>query len=100
MPGNRLALAVFICSQQQQIHFLEFLLQVSDTLLGITTHHIERLKLLVDLYAQAGPFLALVLGGDLIRPMGQVPHMTHRGLHRVLVRQPLEEVPQGLCLCG
>src|SRR6204780_1710427 len=61
VPGDRLALAVFICGQQQFVGVLEQVLELGDLLPLVGVDDVERLEVGVDVHAEARPWLPAVL---------------------------------------
>ena len=84
VPGDRLALAVFVRREQELVGVLQLRLQVGDDLLLARVDDIERLEVVVDVDAEAGPRLALVLRRDLGRVVGQVADVADRRLDDVV----------------
>jgi hypothetical protein len=81
MPGDGLALAVFVSCEVELRRLLELLFEGRDLLLLVGGDHVERLEVVVDVDAEARPLLALVLLGNLGRGRGQVADVADRGLH-------------------
>ena len=55
VPGDRLALAIFVRREQQLVGVLELRLQVGDDLLLARVDDVERLEVLVDVRRRGGP---------------------------------------------
>jgi hypothetical protein len=89
VPGDGLALAVFIGGEQEFVGVLEQALELGDLLPLVAVHDVQGLEVVVHVDAQAGPRLALVLGRDIGRAVGHVADVAHAGLHHVA----LAEVP-------
>ena len=67
MPGDRLALAVFVRREQELVDVLELRLQIGDDLLLPRVDDVERLEVVVDVDAEARPGLSLSFAGTLGR---------------------------------
>ena len=81
MPGDGLALAVFVSGQVDLVHRLEQSLQVGhDGLLG-GGDDVERFETVVDIDPETGPRFTLVGRRYFVRPPGQVPDVADGGLH-------------------
>ena len=89
VPGDGLALAVFIGGEQQFVGVLEQALELGHLLPLVAVHDVERLEVVVHVDAEPGPRLAAVLGRDLRGAVGHVPDVAHAGLDHVA----LTEVP-------
>ena len=89
VPGDRLALAVLVSGQQQLVDVGEHPLQLSDLGLLVRADQVERLEAVLDVDAEPGPLLLLVLGGDVSGALGEVADVADAGLDLV----PLAEVP-------
>ena len=63
VPGDRLALAVFVRREQELVRVLELRLQVGDDLLLARVDDVERLEVLVDVHAEARPASPLSFAG-------------------------------------
>ena len=87
VPGDRLALAILVCREQQLVGALQLGLQIGDDLLLARVDDVERLELLVDVDAQARPGLALQRGGDLGGRVREVADVPDRRLDHVAVAQ-------------
>ncbi len=61
VPGDRLALAVFISGEQQFVGVLEQVLELGDLLPLVGVDDVERLEVGVDVHAEARPWLPAVL---------------------------------------
>ena len=66
VPGNRLALAVFVRREQQFVRVLELLLEVRDDPLLPRVDDVVRLEAVLDCNAERAVFRTFV-GGDLAR---------------------------------
>ena len=80
MPGDRLAFAVFVRREQQLIGVLQLRLQVGDDLPLARVDDVDRLELAVDVDAEPGPLLVLVLRGYLGGVLRQVADVADRRL--------------------
>ncbi len=76
MPGDRLALAVFVRREQELVGDLEQLLQLGDLLPLVGVDDVEGLEVVVDVDAEARPALLLVLLRDVGRALGQIADVT------------------------
>jgi hypothetical protein len=81
VPGDGLALAIFVGCEVELRRLLELLLESRDLLLLVRRNDVERLEVVVDVDAEPRPFLALVLLGNLCRGRGQVADVADRRLH-------------------
>ena len=89
VPGDGLALAVFISGEQEFVGVLEQALELGDLLPLVAVHDVERLEVVVHVDAEPGPRLAPVLGRDLGGAVGHVADVADAGLDHVA----LAEVP-------
>ena len=89
VPGDGLALAVFIGGEQEFVGVLEQALELGDLLALVAVHDEQRLEVVVDVDAEPGPRLAPVLGRDLGRAVRHVADVADAGLDHVA----LAEVP-------
>ena len=64
VPGDRLALAVFVRREQELVGVLEERLQLGDLLLLVRVDDVERAEVVLDVDAEPRPLLLLVLGRD------------------------------------
>ena len=58
VPGDRLALAVFVRREQQLVRLGELLLQIRDDVLLVGVDDVERLELVIDRRRRASPYRA------------------------------------------
>ena len=72
VPGDRLALAVFVGREQELVGLLQELLQLADLLLLVRVDDVERLEVVLDVDAEPRPLLLLVLLGDVGGALGEV----------------------------
>ncbi len=63
VPGDGLPLAVLVSGEVQLAGILQQRLQLADLIPLLWRHDVERLEVVVDVDAEAGPALALVGGG-------------------------------------
>ncbi len=85
MPGDRLALAVFVRREQELVGVCEQLLQLAHLLALVRVDDVQRLEAFVDVHTEARPGLFLVLLGDVGRALGQVADVADARLdHEVL----------------
>ena len=89
VPGDGLALAVFIGGEQEFVGVLEQALELGDLLALVAVHDEQRLEVVVHVDAEPGPRLAPVLGRDLGRAVRHVADVADAGLDHVT----LAEVP-------
>ena len=87
VPGDGLALAVGVRGEQQLVDALERVAQLGDLALLLRRHDVERLELVVDVHAEPGPRLALVLGRDVRGAARQVADVADRRLDDVVLAQ-------------
>ena len=87
MPGDRLALAVFVRREQELVGVLELRLEVGDDLLLARVDDVQRLEVLVDVDAEAGPGLALQLGRDLRGVVRKVADVADRRFDHIVRAQ-------------
>ena len=87
VPGDGLALAVFIGGEQEFVGVLEQALELGHLLLLVAVHDVERLEVVVHVDAEPGPRLGAVLGRDLRGAVGHVPDVAHAGLDHIAVTQ-------------
>ena len=79
MPGDRLALAVLVCRQQQLVGVLQLALQVGDHALLVRVDHVVGLEPVVDRDAERAVPLPFVLR-DVRRTLRQVADVADAGL--------------------
>ena len=89
VPGDGLALAVFIGGEQELVGVLEQALELGDLLPLVAVHDEQWLEVVVHVDAEPGPRLAPVLGRDLGRAVRHVADVADAGLDHVA----LAEVP-------
>ena len=87
VPGDGLALAVGVRGEQQLVDALERVAQLGDLALLLRRHDVERLELVVDVHAETGPRLALVLGRDVRRAAREVADVADRRLDDVVAAE-------------
>ena len=87
VPGDGLALAVFIRGQQEFVGVLKQVLQLGHLLPLVVRDDVEGLEVVVHVDPEAGPRFLAVLGRDLGRPVGHVPDVADAGLDHVPVAQ-------------
>jgi hypothetical protein len=87
MPGDRLAFAVFIGREQELVGGGEELLQLADLLPLVRVDDVERLEVVLDVDAEAGPCLLLVLLGDVGRALRQIADVADARLHDEVVAE-------------
>jgi hypothetical protein len=83
VPGDGLTLAVLVGGQEELVGVGEQRAQLGDLCLLVRRDHVERLETVVDVHAQAGPRLALVLGGNIGGAARQVADVPDRRFHDV-----------------
>ena len=97
VPGDRLALAILVCRQIELVDPGQHLLQLLDPVFALFGHHVQRLELVVHVYPEARPILALGAGRDLSSRPGKVADVPHGRLdHHVRT----EECGDGSSLGG
>ena len=72
VPGDRLALAVFVRREQKLVGLVQKLLQIGDALLLLGVDDVQRLEVVVDVDAEASPRFLLVFGGHVGGALGEV----------------------------
>ena len=87
VPRDGLAFAVTIGGEQELVDLLELGLQVLDGGLLVGGDHVDRLEVVGDVDAGAGPLLALVLGWHLGRRCRQVTDVSTAGLDDVVATE-------------
>ena len=87
VPRDALALAVLVGGEDELAGLAQRVLQLADDGLLVGRDDVQRLEVLLDVHAEAGPVEGLVLGGNLLGVARQVAHVAHRGLHAVARRQ-------------
>ena len=87
VPGDGLALAVFIRGQQEFVGVLKQVLKLGHLLPLVVRDDVEGLEVVVHVDPEAGPWFLAVLGRDLGRPVGHVPDVADAGLDHVPVAQ-------------
>ncbi len=87
VPGDGLALAVLICREVELVGVLDQRLELVDLVLAVGADHVERLEVVVDVDAEAGPRLALVLGRDVGSVARQFADVADRRLDDVPVAE-------------
>ncbi len=90
MPGDGLALAVFVRREEELVGVLEQALELGDLLPLVAVHDEKRLEVVIYVDAEPGPGLAPVLGRDLGRAVGHVADVADAGLDHIA----LAEVPR------
>ena len=87
VPGDRLALAVLVGGEVQLAGVLEQVLELPDLVPLLAGDDVERLEVVVDVDAEAGPRLALVGRRDVGGVARQVPDVADRRLDEVVARR-------------
>src|ERR1700730_61446 len=87
MPGDRLALAVFVCCKQKLVRVLQELLQLIDPLLLVRIDDVERTELVLDVHAEPSPLLLLIFLRDVRSALGQVADVTNARLDDEIVSE-------------
>jgi hypothetical protein len=70
VPGDRLALAVLICREEELVGVLQEFLELGDLLLLVGVDDIQRLEVMIDVDTESCPRLALEFRRDVGRPLG------------------------------
>ena len=89
VPGNRLALTVRVCGEQELVGLLQLGLEVRDLLLLVGADHVDRLEPVLRVDAQLRPGLVLVLRRDVGRAAGEITDVAHGGFDDEIVAQVL-----------
>ncbi len=89
VPRDAFAFPVFVGGEQELVGVLEQVLELLDHLLLVGGHHIERLEVLGDVDAEAGPLLSFVFGGDVGGLVGKIANVAHRCRHAIPAGQKL-----------
>ena len=63
VPGDRLALAILVCREQELVGVLQLLAQVGDHVLLVRVDDVVRREVVLDVDGHPSPRLALDLGG-------------------------------------
>src|SRR5690606_8291559 len=87
VPGDRLALPVLVRREVELVGLREQLLQLLHLLALVGVHDVQRFEVALDVHAELGPRLALVLGRHLRGATREVPDMADTGLHDVATTQ-------------
>jgi nucleotide-binding universal stress UspA family protein len=85
VPGNGLALAVFVGGEVELVNFFEGGFEFAHDLLTVARHDVDRLEVVVDVDAQSSPLLALHRGRDVGRTLWQVADVANGGLDDVVL---------------
>jgi hypothetical protein len=97
MPGDRLALTVLVRREQELVGAGEQLLQLAHLLPLVRIDDVERLEVVLDVHAEPGPGLLLVLLRNVGGALWKVADVADAGFdHEVLA----EVARDGLRLCG
>ena len=80
VPGDRLALAVFVGREQELVGVLEERLQLGDLLLLVRVDDVERAEVVLDVDAEPRPLLLLVLSRDVRGALRKVADVADGGL--------------------
>ena len=94
VPGDRLALAVFVRCEQELVGVLQELLQLADLLLLVRVDDVERQEVVLDVDAEPGPFLLLVLLRDVRRALRQVANVANARLDDEAVAEEALDRPR------
>jgi hypothetical protein len=92
VPGDRLALAVLVGGEVDLAGFLGEALQLLDVVAPVGGEDVDGLESGVDVDAELGPILVLVLRRDLLGRARQVPDVAHRGLHHHVISEILGDL--------
>ena len=87
MPGDCLALAVGVSCEEELVGVLQQRLEFGDLALLFRAHDIERLEVVIDVDAETGPRLALVLGRNVRCAAREVANVTDRCLYDVVLTE-------------
>jgi hypothetical protein len=84
MPGDRLALAVLVRREEELVGVLQQFLELGDLLFLVRVDDVQRFEIVIDVDAELGPLLALVLGRNLRGLPRKVTNMADTGLHDIV----------------
>ena len=87
VPGDRLALAVFIRREQELVGVLQQLLQLGDLALLVRVDDVERLELVLDVDAEPCPGLLLELLRDLRGAVREVANVADARFDHVVLAE-------------
>ena len=87
MPSDGFAFPVFVGGQIHSVHAAGQLFEAVDVLALVFVHHIDGFEVVIHIYAEARPRLALVAGGYLGCSFGQVADVADGRLHDEVVAQ-------------
>ncbi len=93
VPADRFPLAVFVGREIEVLGRLQCLPQLGDMGFFVRGNDIQRLEVLLDVHAQPRPWLRLVLGRHLLRPLRQVPDVANAGFHHKIPPEKLADGP-------
>ena len=93
VPTDGLSLAVFVRRQIEVLGVLQQVLELADLLALLAGNDVDRLEVVVDVDAQVGPVLLLVLLGDFLGPLRQVADVADAGLDGVAAAEELADRP-------
>ena len=94
MPGDRFALAVFVCCEQELVRVLQELLQLADPFLLVRVDDVERPELVLDVHAEPRPLLLLVFLRDVGGALGQVTDVADARLDDEIVSEVALDRPR------
>jgi hypothetical protein len=83
VPRDGLALAILIGREVDLVDPLHEVLQLLDLIAPVGRHHVQRLEVVVDVDAEAGPGFPLVRGGHVGRTAGQIADVADGRLDHV-----------------
>ena len=87
VPSDGFAFSVFVGGQIHRVHAAGQLFEAVDVLALVFIHHIDSFEVVVHIYAEARPRLALVAGRYLGCCLGQVADVADGRLHDEVVAQ-------------
>ena len=87
MPANTFPFAVFVGRQNKLANFLQRIFEFGDQFFSVRTDHIERIKVIFDVYAQSGPGFLFEFCRDFLGTGGKIADVAHAGLNDVIVAQ-------------
>src|SRR5262245_35524506 len=96
VPGNGLALAVFVGGQEEFIRLGKDLLELADFLLLVRGDHVQRLEVVIHIDAQSRPRLLLEVGRNLSGAVGEVADVTDARIDGIALAKEPGNGP-GLC---
>jgi hypothetical protein len=87
MPADALALAIFVCRQDQLIGVFELALELGHNLFLGAGDDIEWVEIFIDIDAQARPGFPFIIGRNFGSRGRQIANMPHAGFDVIALRQ-------------